>query len=95
MGASPLLVVSGIMAVFIWITCVHSIDEGNVGIYWRGGALIEGVGEPGYNFKLPLITTVAQVQTTVQTDSIENIQVPTIYLLSHIFIVWNKWRGCP
>jgi regulator of protease activity HflC (stomatin/prohibitin superfamily) len=40
---------------------IHTIDEGHVGVYYRGGALLDEISEPGYNLKLPLITTYENV----------------------------------
>lgn len=42
------------------------MSEGHVGIYWRGGALLSTVTQPGFQLKLPLVTTFAQMQVTVQ-----------------------------
>jgi erlin len=56
---------------------VHKIDEGHVGLYWRGGRLIEGTTEPGFHFMLPFITSYANIQTSVQTDRVENIPCGT------------------
>lgn len=39
----------------------HSVPEGHVGIYFRGGALLDSIVDPGFHFKLPLITTVEHV----------------------------------
>eukprot|EP01105_Mastigella_eilhardi_P027602 TRINITY_DN8603_c0_g1_i3.p1 TRINITY_DN8603_c0_g1~~TRINITY_DN8603_c0_g1_i3.p1 ORF type:complete len:407 (-),score=140.85 TRINITY_DN8603_c0_g1_i3:1188-2318(-) len=55
----------------------HQIDEGHVGVYWRGGALLDAVTEPGYHTKLPIITTFANVQVTLQTDVVRNIPCGT------------------
>lgn len=55
----------------------HRIDEGHLGVYYRGGALLETTNSPGYNFMIPLITSVHQVQTTIQTDEIRNIPCGT------------------
>ena len=52
---------------------LHRIEEGHVGIYYRGGAILKEVTYPGYNLMLPVITTVHQIQTTMQTDEIRNI----------------------
>lgn len=54
---------------------VHKIDEGHIGLYWRGGALIEGFTEPGYHTMIPLVTSYANIQISVQTDRVENIPV--------------------
>jgi regulator of protease activity HflC (stomatin/prohibitin superfamily) len=35
----------------------HIIDEGHVGVYYRAGALLETTAEPGFHFKLPIITS--------------------------------------
>jgi len=35
---------------------IHKIEEGNVGVYYRGGALINGYTNPGYNLMIPGIT---------------------------------------
>src|SRR5436309_15967565 len=51
-------------------TCAFTIDEGHVGVLYTFGSLSSKIYEPGLNFKLPLITTVHQVQVTIQTDAI-------------------------
>eukprot|EP01090_Pellita_catalonica_P015438 TRINITY_DN4194_c0_g1_i1.p1 TRINITY_DN4194_c0_g1~~TRINITY_DN4194_c0_g1_i1.p1 ORF type:complete len:387 (-),score=67.13 TRINITY_DN4194_c0_g1_i1:4-1134(-) len=56
---------------------LHSIDEGHVGMYWVGGALGDDLNEPGYHFMLPFLTTMAQVQVTLQTDTVTNIPCGT------------------
>jgi len=35
---------------------VHKIPEGHVGIYSRGGALLSGYTNPGFNFMMPTLT---------------------------------------
>jgi len=54
---------------------IHKIEEGHIGIYWRGGALMQSVTDPGYHFMLPLVTSYANIQVSVQTDRVENIPV--------------------
>jgi len=56
---------------------LHQVSEGYVGVYWRGGALLPTVSEPGFHVKIPMLTTFAEVQTTVQTDSVEGIPCGT------------------
>ncbi|CAJ0922559.1 unnamed protein product, partial [Mesorhabditis belari] len=56
---------------------IHKIDEGSVGIYYRGGALLDEISDPGYHVKIPYITTVKQVQITIQTDTVENVPCGT------------------
>lgn len=56
---------------------LHTIREGHVGLYWRGGALMTEISHPGLHWKTPIIVTHAEVQTTVQTDSVSNIPCGT------------------
>ena len=69
----------------------HVVQEGHVGIYFRGGALLDGVTEPGFHFKLPLITSFENVQVTVQTDKVTNIPCGTaggvVIYFDHIEVV--------
>ncbi|CAN0929385.1 60S ribosomal protein L10a-1 [Linum grandiflorum] len=51
---------------------LHQVPEGHVGVYWRGGALLNTVTEPGFHVKLPLITQYEPVQVTLQTDQVVN-----------------------
>jgi regulator of protease activity HflC (stomatin/prohibitin superfamily) len=43
----------------------HVVQEGHVGIYFRGGALLDSITEPGYHFKFPFFTSFENVQVTV------------------------------
>eukprot|EP00914_Ancora_sagittata_P029580 GHVO01058588.1.p1 GENE.GHVO01058588.1~~GHVO01058588.1.p1 ORF type:complete len:323 (+),score=43.67 GHVO01058588.1:123-1091(+) len=56
---------------------LHKIDEGHVGVYYRGGALLTSTSGPGYHVMLPFITTYRTVQTTMQTDEIKNVPCGT------------------
>ncbi|KAL9262574.1 Erlin-2-B-like protein [Drosera capensis] len=50
------------------LTIVHQVPEGHVGVYWRGGALLQTITNPGFHVKLPLITSFEPIQVTLQTD---------------------------
>ncbi|CAN1838809.1 erlin2-b, partial [Linum perenne] len=56
---------------------LHQVPEGHVGVYWRGGALLNTITEPGFHFKLPLITQYEPVQVTLQTDQVRDIPCGT------------------
>ena len=56
---------------------VHKIKEGHVGVYFRGGAIMQELTEPGFHFSFPLITEVHQIQISVQTDQVMNIPCGT------------------
>jgi len=60
-----------------WKLGIHKVEEGHVGLYWRGGALLDGVTEPGYHLMIPFITTSENVQVTLQTDLVKNIPCGT------------------
>ena len=46
-------------------------------MYWRGGALLSAVTEPGMHTQIPVITKYAEVQVTVQTDAVAGIPCGT------------------
>lgn len=56
---------------------VHKIDEGHVGVYYRGGALLKTTTSAGFHLMLPLLTSFKSVQTTMQTDEVKNIPCGT------------------
>jgi regulator of protease activity HflC (stomatin/prohibitin superfamily) len=56
---------------------IHKVEEGHVGIYWRGGALLKRITKPGWHFKFPFIDQFENVQVTIQTDKVTNIPCGT------------------
>lgn len=56
---------------------LHTVEEGHVGVYWKGGALQKQVTEPGFHVKMPFLTSFENVQVTMQTDSVRNIPCGT------------------
>ena len=58
-------------------TALHHIEEGHVGVYYRGGALLNSMAAPGFHMMVPLITTYRSVQTTLQTDEVKNVPCGT------------------
>ncbi|KAK1361205.1 erlin-2-B [Heracleum sosnowskyi] len=59
------------------ISIVHQVPEGHLGAYWRGGALLKTLTDPGFHLKLPLITEFQPIQVTLQTDQARNIPCGT------------------
>ncbi|KAK1362000.1 SPFH domain-containing protein 2 [Heracleum sosnowskyi] len=59
------------------LSIVHQVPEGHVGVYWRGGALLKTITNPGFHLKLPLITHFEPVQVTLQTDLVRDIPCGT------------------
>uniref|UniRef100_A0A7N2LBT5 Band 7 domain-containing protein n=1 Tax=Quercus lobata TaxID=97700 RepID=A0A7N2LBT5_QUELO len=56
---------------------LHQVPEGHVGVYWRGGALLNTITDPGFHLKLPFITHYEPVQVTLQTDQVRDIPCGT------------------
>lgn len=74
MEALPFFFLVGIFLIFI-SGGIHKISEGYIGLYWRGGALMEGYTEPGFHLMTPFVTQMAEVQVSVETDLVEDIPV--------------------
>lgn len=75
---TPQLIIGALVVlVFIASQGLHKVDEGYVGVYWRGGALLNTFSNPGFQLKVPFITSVSQVQTSVQTDRVRDIPCGT------------------
>ncbi|KAG0561557.1 hypothetical protein KC19_9G073000 [Ceratodon purpureus] len=59
------------------LAILHQIPEGHVGVYWRGGALLNTISEPGFHLMVPFLTRVEPIQVTIQTDQVMNIPCGT------------------
>ncbi|XP_011505896.1 PREDICTED: erlin-1-like [Ceratosolen solmsi marchali] len=56
---------------------LHRIEEGHVGVYFRGGALLPEVSIPGFHMMIPILTIFRPVQVTLQTDEVKNVPCGT------------------
>ncbi|CAH2093100.1 unnamed protein product [Euphydryas editha] len=56
---------------------LHKVEEGYVGIYYRGGALLPVTSQPGFHMMIPVLTTYKAIQTTLQTDEVKNVPCGT------------------
>uniref|UniRef100_A0A2P2IA52 Erlin-1 n=1 Tax=Hirondellea gigas TaxID=1518452 RepID=A0A2P2IA52_9CRUS len=78
--ASPVLL-AGVAGVLMMLLCVplglHKVQEGCVGVYWIGGALLSSTTYPGYHTMIPFITKHRSVQISVQTDVVRDIPCGT------------------
>jgi len=68
--------ISMVVALFAFFG-THTIQEGYVGVVYRFGSLSDQILDPGLHLLIPLITTVYQVQTTIQTDYIRDVPCGT------------------
>ena len=76
--AKSLVMFIAIVAVAILAqTAIHRIEEGHVGVYYRGGAMLNTMSAPGFHMMIPLLTTYRSVQTTLQTDEVKNVPCGT------------------
>jgi len=75
----PLIGVAVALLVLLVATqySLHRVEEGHEGVYYRGGALLQGTSKPGFHMMLPFITTYRSIQTTLQTDAINNVPCGT------------------
>jgi len=72
-GIGVLAVVFGMVVQY----ALHKVEEGHVGVYFRGGAMLQGMAGPGFHMMIPFLTTVRNVQTTLQTDEVKNVPCGT------------------
>jgi len=56
---------------------IHTIREGHVGVYFRGGAMLRAITQPGMHLKVPGVTQVYEIDVSMQTDNVENIPCGT------------------
>merc|ERR1719333_734716 len=76
---NPLAAVAGLVVLFGVIVqySIHRIDEGHVGVYFRGGAMLQSMSTPGFHMMIPFLTIVRNIQTTLQTDEVKNVPCGT------------------
>lgn len=83
------IAVSVVAIVAITIACIvdahHKINEGSVGIYFKYGALMEGVTYPGVHFLQPFVTDVVEIKIRPETDTLYPIAAVTKDGIQNIF----------
>jgi len=72
-GFAGLALVFGVIVQF----SLHKVEEGHVGIYFRGGAMLQSMSGPGFHMMIPFLTLVRNIQTTLQTDEVKNVPCGT------------------
>ncbi len=66
----------------LFASSTYRVDEGHVGVCWRGGALLTEVSNSGWNIKMPLI------------DHCENVQGNSSDRQSHQYTMRNqRWSN--
>ncbi|EDV21690.1 Erlin-2-B [Trichoplax sp. H2] len=77
MSITSTLIICAVTAAIFFNFSIHKIDEGHVGVYYRGGALLTRTSGPGFHVMIPFLTTYRLVQTTLQTDEVKNVPCGT------------------
>ena len=76
-----LITASVVVVLTLLIACIaasyHKIHEGNVGIYYRLGALEDGVTAPGVHFLLPFVEDYKEVRIRPETHTMEAVEAIT------------------
>jgi len=77
-NAGPMIVALTVVGFGLMInSAFHRIEEGHVGVYYRGGALLNTMAQPGFHLMVPMLTAFRSVQTTLQTDEVKNVPCGT------------------
>lgn len=79
----------------------NRVDEGHVGVYFQGGAMMPGIVQPGFHTVIPFITQLKQIPVGMQTIKVEDVpcgtnggvvlhfnSVEVVYRLNPAY-VWN------
>ena len=75
-GGGIVLFVIVFTAVII-VDSIHTIEEGNVGIYFVQGALDDKYTSPGVHWSIPFVTTIEEITIRPQTETLEPISTVT------------------
>ena len=52
---------------FCVVVSLHRIKEGHVGVYFRGGALLQSTSTPGFHMMIPFFTVVRNIQVNEES----------------------------
>lgn len=53
------------------------MEQGHVAVYYRGGALLDFISEPGYRVQVPFLDQNRMIQVTMQKDEVLNVPCGT------------------
>lgn len=62
--ALPLFFVAALASIVV--LSLHKIEEGHLGVYYRAGALIPEISNPGIHMMIPVLTIYKPIQVKVQ-----------------------------
>merc|ERR1712012_1321567 len=70
---SGTLAVIVVALVAVSLSAIHKIEEGNVGVYYKNGALMDEVAFPGIHYMTPFITDVVEITIRPETDTLDSL----------------------
>jgi len=70
---SGTLAVIVVALVVVSLSAIHKIEEGNVGVYYKNGALMDEVAFPGIHYMTPFITDVVEITIRPETDTLDSL----------------------
>ncbi|ETW06214.1 hypothetical protein, variant 2 [Aphanomyces invadans] len=77
MGMDVVVALVGVLLALISQKPLHRIEEGSVGVYWRGGRLLNVTSTPGYHLQWPILTTHSNVQVSFKTTVVHDVPCGT------------------
>jgi len=88
----PVIIFLGILTVigiFVLVACllssIHRVQEGNVALYYRNGALLSTYSGPGVHTCTPFVTTVLQITVRPETKILDPMKCTTKDGVTNIF----------
>jgi len=67
-GGAVVVFIVAVLA--IGLSSLHEIEEGNVGVYYKNGALMEAVSFPGIHYMTPFIVRVVEIKVRPETETL-------------------------
>ena len=66
-----------VFSAVLMVDSIHTIEEGNVGVYFVQGALENEYTLPGVHWSVPFVTTIEEITIRPQTETLEPISTVT------------------
>uniref|UniRef100_A0A6I8R5T6 Erlin n=1 Tax=Xenopus tropicalis TaxID=8364 RepID=A0A6I8R5T6_XENTR len=71
-------------------SAIHKIEEGHVGVYYRGGALLTSTSGPGFHLMLPFITSFKSVQVRTRPYNAAHCVIPFCIVCGGVMIYFDR-----
>lgn len=77
LDVTAIALLGAITAAALGWTGLHQVEQGHVAVYYRGGALLDFISEPGYRVQVPFLDQNRMIQVTMQKDEVLNVPCGT------------------